>query len=338
MSNDYLWDGSGTPDPDVQRLEALLGRLRTPLVDAPAPKLPPVPARWRTLRYLAPALAAAAAVLLMIGVTLRTRGVSASWEVASLAGQPRVGSTTLEGKGRIAVGQTLVTDERSQARMIVGTIGQVTIDPSTRVRLVAARDGQHRLALERGTLHAVINAPPGQFVVDTPSAKATDLGCAYTLHVDEDGGGFLSVTSGWVALQLNGRESLVPVGASSRTDSTLGPGTPTYDDAGEEFRAAVDELDFGRDPARRANALRFVLEHATAGDAVTLWHLISRVDEANRAVVIDALAEVLPMPSGVTRDAVLGLNPTALDQWWNQLGLGEAGWWRNFKAPYPSAR
>src|SRR5262247_3105279 len=116
MSDDYLWDGSGTPDPDVQRLEALLGRLRTPLADAP-PMLPRQPMRWRTLRYLGPALAAAAAVLLMIGVTLRTTRFLASWEVASLAGQPHVESSPLTGTGRIAVGQTLVTDGGSQARM-----------------------------------------------------------------------------------------------------------------------------------------------------------------------------------------------------------------------------
>ena len=37
MSDDYLFDGSGTPDPDVERLERLLGRLRT---TQPAPQLP----------------------------------------------------------------------------------------------------------------------------------------------------------------------------------------------------------------------------------------------------------------------------------------------------------
>src|SRR6266850_1263052 len=271
MSDDYLWDGSGTPDPDVQRLEALLGRLRTPLADAPAPGLPPQLIRWRTLRYLGPALATAAAVLVMIGVTLRTTRVATSWEVASLAGQPRVGSAALAGTGRIAVGQTLVTDAESQARMTVGAIGpigEVTIDTNTRVRLVATRDGHHQLALEGGKLHAVINAPPGQFVVHTPSATATDLGCAYTLHVDEDGAGFLSVASGWVALDLNGRESLVPVGASCRTDAKLGPGTPSYDDADPEMRRALDEFDWARDGSARSNALRALLEHTGSGDAM----------------------------------------------------------------------
>jgi hypothetical protein len=42
------------------------------------------------------------------------------------------------------------------------------------------------------------------------------------------------------------------------------------------------------------------------------------------------------MPPGVTREAVLKLDSAALDEWWNALGLGDAGWWREFSAPYPS--
>jgi hypothetical protein len=271
-------------------------------------------------------------VLLMIGVTLQTRSAPASWAVASLSGQPRIESSTLAGTGRIAVGQTLVTDAGSQARMTVATIGQVTIDTNTRVRLVATRDGHHRLALDRGTLHALISAPPGQFVVSTPSATATDLGCAYTLHVDEDGAGYLTVTSGWVALALNGRESLVPVGASCRTDAKRGPGTPSYDDAEPELKRALEVFDAADEAAARSQALPTVLAHAGPGDAMTLWHLISRVDAADRPAVVDALTELLAMPDGVTRDAVLALDPAALDRWWNGLGLGEASWWRNFKA------
>ena len=33
-NDDYLWDGSGEPDPGIQRLEALLGKFRH---DRPAP-------------------------------------------------------------------------------------------------------------------------------------------------------------------------------------------------------------------------------------------------------------------------------------------------------------
>jgi ferric-dicitrate binding protein FerR (iron transport regulator) len=172
-------------------------------------------ATYLGVRFFGPALAAAAAIVLMVGLTWRspapepgtvdaTTG-TASWEVAAIVGTPRVGSRVLMGEGRIAVGQTVTTDAGSRAKLEVGDIGQVTVDELTRVRLVETRDGRHRLALERGTLHAAIAAPPGQFIVSTPSATATDLGCVYSLHVNDDGSGLLSVEAGWVAFEERGR-------------------------------------------------------------------------------------------------------------------------------------
>ena len=221
--------------------------------------------------------------------------------------------------------------------MEVSDIGHVTVDEGTQVRLIESRDGHHRLALDRGTLHASIVAPPGQFVVNTPSATATDLGCVYSLHVNEDGSGLLTVEVGWVAFEERGRESFVPAGASSRTDRVSGPGTPRYNDAEAAFRDAVDEVDSGRDAGRKAASLRYVLDHARGRDAMTLWHLISRVGPADRAAVFDALAVRVPLPSAVSREAVLRLDRTALDRWWDTLGLDEANWWRKWKGAYPAA-
>jgi hypothetical protein len=290
------------------------------------------------VRFLAPALAAAAAVVLMVGVTWKNAAPPAttsatddkgSWDVSALVGTPRVGASALVGDGRIAVGQTLTTDAGSRARMAVSDIGQVTIDESSRVQLVETREGRYRLTLERGTLHAAIAAPPGQFVVNTPSATATDLGCIYALHVNDDGSGLLSVEAGWVALEERGRESFVPAGASSRSDRVNGPGTPRYDDADRAFRDALDEVDRRGDAA--SASLRFVLDHARDRDAMTLWHLIPRVGTSDRRAVIDALAARVPLPAVVTRDAILRLDRAALDRWWDALGLNEAAWWRRWK-------
>jgi hypothetical protein len=342
MSDDYLWDGSGPPDPDVERLEQLLGGLRS---TAPAPDVAasvrPTPdrifirTRWDSARFLVPMLAAAASIIVMIGVTWQTTRGTRSWEVERMAGQPRIGSAPLTATGRLAVGETLVTDASSRARLDVSTIGQATIDTDSRVRLVDTREGHHQLALERGTLHAFISAPPGQFVVDTPSATATDLGCVYTLHVDEDGTGTLSVTAGWVAFEFNGRESFVPAGASSRTDPRVGPGTPSYDDADQRFRQELEFVDDGGGQKMYESGLAYILEHARRRDAMTLWHLIARVSPADRGAVIGALDGRVPMPSGVTRDAVMRLDKAALDQWWDALGLRDASWWRKWKRPLP---
>jgi hypothetical protein len=358
--DDYLWDPTAAPDPDIERIEKMLGQLRS-TATAP-PRITATvrlkadttgilaarddsgrPSTYVGIRFLLPALAAAAAIVLMVGLTWRNAAPAstsaeatagkASWQVAVIVGTPRVDASVLVGEGRIAIGQTLTTDAGSRAKMEVSDIGQVTIDESTRVRLADTRDGHHRLALDRGTLHAVITAPPGQFVVNTPSATATDLGCIYSLHVDEDGSGMLSVEAGWVAFEERGRESFVPAGASSRTDRVNGPGTPRYDDTEPAFRDARDDIDNGRDPSHKAASLRFVLEHARGRDAMTLWHLIPRVSAQDRTAVVDALAARVPMPVAVTRDAVLRLDRAALDQWWDALGLDEASWWRKWKRP-----
>ena len=354
MSDDYLFDGAGEPDPDVARLEQMLGRLRS--TAAAPPSTPNAERRTANdrrayvgARFVIPALAAAAAIVLMVGRLWQHQpdaaqgsGVAqgfnpASWNVSVIVGTPRIGAGTLVGEGRIAVGQTLTTGEGSRAKIAVSDIGWVDVDEQTRIRLVETRDGRHRLALDRGTLHASIAAPPGQFVVDTPSATATDLGCIYALHVDEDGSGLLSVEAGWVAFEERGRESFVPAGASSRTDRVNGPGTPRYDDTEQAFRDAIDDIDNGRDAAHRAASLGFVLTHARGRDAMTLWHLIPRVSGDDRAAVVEALAARVPPPPGVSRDAVLRLDRAALDQWWDTLGLDEASWWRKWKQPLASS-
>src|SRR2546430_7537410 len=93
-------------------------------------------------------------------------------------------------------------------------------------------------------MSARISAPPKLFFVNTPSAVAEDLGCAYTLEVDDAGNSLLRVTLGWVALQLKDRESLVPAGAAGATRPRDGPGPPNFHDASELFRTALAKLDF----------------------------------------------------------------------------------------------
>ena len=334
-NDDYLWDGSGAPDPEVQRLERALGRLRSA---PPRLRLPAPATRWR-MRSFVPLLATAAAIVLMVGWLWTSHGPNAtSWQVDKLAGRPQVGATRIDTTGRLTVGQTLTTDASSRARLSVSTIGQVIVERNTRLRLVEMSSGNYRLALDRGTLEAVILAKPGQFVVDTPSATATDLGCVYTLHVDDDGTGLLSVTTGWVAFELNGRESFVPAGASCRTDRSVGPGTPRYDDADHEFQMAVERFDFGHDDADRAAALRLILDRARPRDGLTLWHLLTRVRPSERGEVFDTLAARVPPPPGVTRERVLALDKNTLDLWWEALHLGDAAFWRQWKRPLPAAK
>lgn len=279
--------------------------------------------------------ATAAAVLVAVAVlgvwwlsNNRTTTPTKAWRVQRLDGAPRIGNTRVDEAGRLGVGEWLETDASSRAKIAVGTIGTVDIDENTRVRLLETEPTEHRLELARGKMSAMIWAPPRLFFVDTPSAVAADLGCAYTLEVGDDGGGLLRVTSGWVALQLKDRESIVPAGAACETRPGVGPGTPYFEDAPDSFRAALSTIDFQHDSKAKAGGLSTVLQQARSRDTLTLWHLLARVDGADRALVYDKMAAFAPPPAGVTREGILQLDREMLERWKNQLqpswsGIGD---------------
>ena len=251
------------------------------------------------------------------------------WEVARLNGAPRIGSSRMDEKGRLAVGQWLETDGDSRAQIEVGSIGRVEIDPNTRVRLVETKPTEHRLELAQGKMSARIWAPPRLFFVNTPAGVAADLGCAYTLEVDDEGVGLLHVTSGWVALQLKDRESMVPAGATCATRPGIGPGTPYFDDASEIFRKALGSFDFEPTAESKIPNLDVILREARPRDTLTLWHLLSRVEENDRTHVYERMAALVSPPDGVTREGVLQLNEEMLQLWKEKLETtwdGDDGW------------
>ena len=269
------------------------------------------------------AIAAAAVIVILLGAwVLRTRQnqpAGPSWQVATLNGRPTIGSTQISGRGELAVGQWLETDQNSSAQINVASIGQVQVDPNTRVRLVATKPTEHRLELARGQMSARIWAPPRLFFVDTPSAVAADLGCAYTLVVDNSGSSLLRVTSGWVALELKDRESIVPAGAACQTQPGIGPGTPYFADAGTEFLTALTEFDFGSNTAAKSRALTHLLQTSRVKDTLTLWHLLSRVNGDERRRVFDRMTTLVDLPADVTREGILSLDSAMLNKWKDKL-------------------
>jgi hypothetical protein len=264
-------------------------------------------------------VAAFGAFSLVVGAAVlwySTRRQVPSWEVVRLDGSPSIGSKPVADTGRIGVGEWLQTDASSRARIGIGEIGSVEVEPNTRVRLLAAKPNENRIALARGEISAVVSAPPRLFFVDTPASTAVDLGCAYKMKTDESGAGLLRVSVGWVALEWKGRESLVPAGASCRTRPDIGPGTPYFDDASKPLQEALEEFDFGKSSGA---SLEIIRKESRLRDTLTLLHMLSRTDAADRTQVFDRMVELAPLPEGVSREKVLQLDRDALSRWRQEL-------------------
>jgi hypothetical protein len=316
------------PDSLWQEVDSLLGQ-------------EPSPVRLTSWRKRM-AIAAAVIVVFSIGIVWvynSRKSPAPAWQVERLGGAPRIGSETISSRGSLSRGEWLETDANSRARIAVGSIGNVEIDENTRVRLLETRPTEHRLELAQGKMSARIWAPPRLFFVDTPSAVAADLGCEYTLEVNEKGAGRLSVTLGWVALQAKDRESIVPAGASCETELGTGPGTPYFDDSTPEFKNALRNFD--KNTGSRTDAVASMLSQSRARDTLTLWHLLARVNDEDRAHVYQKMAEFVPPPAGTTREGILRLDQKMLEQWrhslevvWGPGGKGipkNAAEWKSFK-------
>jgi Putative zinc-finger/FecR protein len=262
--------------------------------------------------------AAVAALVLLASAALwfGNRPSGDQWEVVRLAGSPAIGSGPMAETARIRSGQSIVTDAASRARIEVGTIGSVDVEPNTSLAILTARPTEHRLALRSGEIAAKILAPPRLFFVETPSGTAVDLGCEYTLRCDRSGVGVLRVQTGWVAFEFEGRESLVPAGATCRTQPAAGPGTPFFDDASLPLVEALEAFDFR---GERQSALDIVLAEARPRDTLTLWHLLSRVAAGERVRVYERMTSLSPLPAGISRERILALDPESLTAWRQEL-------------------
>ena len=316
---DYLWDGIGTPDPEVEELERTLAPLRFP-----AKRWQPPVSRF-PMRYRVYATIAASLVLALVSGRWLLRPVETPWSVSGLQGSVQVGHST--AKGRLYVGETVRTGNSSHATVEAEDFGQVELKADSEMRIVETGSHSQRMDLRRGHIHALIWAPPREFVVDTPSSKTIDLGCQYDLTVDESGDGFLTVETGWVAFQFQGKEAFIPAGAACRTSVRRGPGIPFFENSSPGFRDALQRYESSGD----RSALTSVLNDARSEDGLTLWHLMTRVSDRDRPAVFDRYAALVKLPSGVSRERALARDRKTLDQCWNALNLDSAAWWREWK-------
>jgi len=324
---DYLWDRSGPADPEVQRLETLLASYR--MAERPGwPTLAGVARVGNEPRELSVrawrfgfAMAACAVIVLVLFAYRAYNTASTGWQFVAEAGHPDVGGRSMKS-GVLHVGQSLETTAGERVRIQVASIGEVEVRDQSQVQLVESREGRQRLAMKFGTMHARIYAPPAVFVVDTPAARAVDLGCEYTLSVDKSGNGHLSVDLGWVQLEYSDGQSLVPRGMVAEIASG-GLLTPAYyPDATPDFRAALIRWSLVNNlsDAERAQLLDTILKAARLRDSLTLVNLFRRANsDSERARIFDRLNQLVPAPPEVKREDVISGVHNAVNPWWDEI-------------------
>lgn len=318
--NDYLWDPAATPDVDVAALEETLAGVRFDATQRPL-RLP-ARARRSVIRPAA-MLALAASLLLAAGAGFWT------WRQSWPAGRAwTIESTAAES--RIEVGREVTLPAGENAVANIGRIGTMRIAGGTSFELRATRGTRHRLRLTGGRLHVRVWAPPVSVVVETPSGDVIDMGCEFVLEADA-GRSAVTVLSGWVQMENDAGEVLIPAGASSTMTAGAAPSVPVFDDAHDRFRAATRRI--ARDGPR--GTVDDLVRFARPRDVYTLLQLALR-HPADADALLRRAAELSPPPGDVTVGRILRGDRQALWTWSHSLPLPPPKkWWRHWRDAIP---
>jgi len=313
MSDDYLWDRSGTPDPDIAKLEGLLGPLAH---DAPLNEVALRRRRSRTPWIVGGAIAAVAAAIAIVLLLPKPAGKPPQTACAGTDGFAfaGIGGDVSCGGGRVAkgtlpVGGTLETGT-AEANLKIATIGDARLGQNTKIRLERTDNDRHQLALDYGTMSAKVSAPPRLFAVTTPLTDVTDLGCYYDLTIADGGVGSVTVHDGMVELATKtGSVVVIPEGCTGEILGEGRPGLPMCKAASPGIVDAILEYDAGD-----TSAADRILAAADRRDAVVLLALAA-VDTQRRLAVLERLAELSPPPDVEITPELAATDPDLLAPW-----------------------
>lgn len=317
--NDYLWDPHAAPDPDVQAVEQALVAFRFDPARRPLPMLTR-PAHNRVLRPVA-ALLVAASLLAVAGAGLW------AWRLQWPEGRSWTMQTDAASVP-VDVGREISLDGDEGAVANIARIGSVRIAPRTSFELRATRDTRHRLRLSSGSLHVRVFAPPISVVVETASGDVIDMGCEFLLDADATRSEVV-VLSGWVQMENQTGEVMVPAGATSTMRPGEAPSVPVFNDAPSGFREAAGRL------AHSSDAVDTLVRLARPRDVYTLLQLARR-HPAAADMLLRRAAELSPPPGDVTVGRILRGDLNALWAWSDSLPLpSPKKWWRHWRDALP---
>lgn len=373
MHDDYLWDRSGPIDPEVAELERRLApaawRLRPREAARPvAPGGPdaatipaataaraaptvggamPESAGTRRRRGRVRLVFAVAAVLAIFALGVQAWyahrllwPAAQPWRIAQVDGDVTVAGSAVVSTGSLAPGDVLETATGASARLQVARIGEMVLGGDSRFSLVETGDGRHRTRLQRGTLWARIWAPPGAFGVATPAGDVFDLGCEFVLHAREDGGGSLTVRSGWVQIDNAWREVLVPEGARIEFGARGEPGIPYDLGASPEFVAALRDLHAqGRQAPADGEVVGALVAASRPQDAISLLYLLQFHPHLAGGPVFERMGQIMPAGARVSRDDLRAHGTDALRPWWDALPYPRIKrWWLQWPDAFSSGQ
>ncbi|HEX2788527.1 MAG TPA: hypothetical protein VHP32_11570 [Ignavibacteria bacterium] len=241
----------------------------------------------------------------------------AYWHVTKVKGAPVIndGAKSIASFDSLKAGDWIETDDSSKAIITIAGLGEITVEPKSKVKILNSEKGEHKVLLEYGTINTNFSQKSEKFSIETKNSIAWDnnpKGTAYTFSVDNKGDGMILVKDGSVLLESRGKESVVPAGKICLVQASVGPGTPFSVNASAEFRNALYTYDF--EPGN-TNAIYNVINTANNSDMISLINLIPRVNDDMKEQIYSKVSGVVAPPTYIIKDSLRYFDCEKLGEW-----------------------
>ena len=253
-------------------------------------------------------------LIVLIAAYIFITSPSGGWEVISLSGQPKVDNIVIDKGDGFASESSIETDVNSSVTVAIPEMGRLLIDNLT---VVSRTKNNNEIRLDKGQIRKFEGDASDVLTVLTPLAKFTELykGGAFRLHVDENGTCKLEVESGWVIVNIKEFDSYVPKNFGcliSRGKYAI----PYPSNSSPQLVSLLENFSGINDPS-----VGTILSLMSKKESLSLWHIIQLISTENRSIAFDRLNELIPVPSGVTKEGILALNKTMLLDWRQEIEL-----------------
>jgi len=251
---------------------------------------------------------------------------SVFWSVEKISGFPIIESQVLTDPGIIKVGERLVTDSESRARIKVGGIGEINVEPLSEIQIIETESSEYELLLKKGKISVITLLAPKLFSIETPSAIIKDFGSMYYVTVNDNSSTSVSVKSGWVKMENNDRRALLSSGTTCFSAPSIGPGIPVAEDATDLFKESLHKLDFENGGDAELSTL---LSESRQKDLISLFYLLKQLYPESRGKIYDRISFLFKMPQRITREGIVDGDEDMFARLWTELGAGSISMYQN---------
>lgn len=213
-------------------------------------------------------------------------------------------------------GDRIETGNGSRLRVNIPNAGRFELDENSSVTLQKAKDEDNILRLNYGTLSVFSSVFQPGLTVNSDSVTVHDPGSIFKVSLDKKSQTTVEVVIGLVDVTFMSKTVKIARGYKCDISEDKGIMIPYHKYASVTFMDALNNFENGNNPEQN---LQMIIQSAKETDALTLLCLLGEVKPNNRLILFDKLNELFLMPTGVTQQGVMQLNPEMLNQWWDEI-------------------